>query len=293
MLWLILVFIALFIWTFENVIDKFVISHDLKDPVTLVTIFGLVFGMIFVAVGVFLGDNFFNQSLILWAAVGGILYIIAVWLYFYLMEYGEVSRIVPIISLKPLVVVLVSFLVFNQRLEWYGYIGVLVIVFGAILISYQKTKRKIQKSHFFIGAAISVTAFSLRNIIIEHVTTDASIWSFLFWLGIMMMLSSLIIFAIHHPRIKKKAQLQGINIMAVTFVVSGFATVLFFKAIEMGTASLVTALSATMPLFVFIVITLISKYHPKIIHEKISKPILIRKLVAIVFIILGSVLLLV
>jgi len=218
---------------------------------------------------------------------------IAVWFYFYLMEYGEVSRIIPIMSLKPLVVVAISFFVFSERLDLMGVAGVIIIVVGAILISYSKTKRKIKKSHFFGGAAIAVIAFSLRNIIIEYVTESASVWSFLFWLGIMMILVALVVFVIHHPRIKKKAQLQGIQIMTATFFLSGCGTVLFFKAIELGSASMVTALSATMPLFVFVVITLISKYHPKFIHEKISRPILIRKLVAIVFIILGSVLLLV
>lgn len=290
MLWLYLTLIVIFIWTVESIIDKFVLSHDLKDPTFMVVLFGAVFGVILIGTGLIWGPIMVASKYILLSLLCGVLYFLGIWLYYYVMEFGEVSRVIPMMSTKPVFVSVMAIFLFGEILSVVNYVGIAAIVFGAIVISYKKVKRKISSKVFYLLAFLSVFIFSIRTILVEYLSNDIAVSSVLFWTGIAILGCGVIVYIFHHPKIHDHAQVKGIEIMLITLSISAIGTVMFFVTIAQGSVSIVTALTSTMPLLVFVFSVLISKYHPKLMHEPLGRKVLMKKLVAIALIIGGTLL---
>jgi drug/metabolite transporter (DMT)-like permease len=290
MLWLYLTLIVIVIWTVESIVDKFVLSHDLKDPTFMVVLFGVVFGVILIGTGLIFGPIIVATKYLLLSLLCGVLYFVGIWFFYYVMEYGEVSRVIPMMSTKPVFVTLMAIFLFGEILSVVNYIGIAAIVFGAIVISYKKVKRNISSKLFYLFAFLSVLIFSIRTILVEYLSNDIAVWSVLFWTGIAILGCGVIVYIFHHPRIHERAQIKGVEIMLVTLTISAIGTVMFFVAIAQGSVSIVTALTSTMPLLVFIFSVLISKYHPNLMHEPLGRKVLMKKVVAIVIILGGTLL---
>jgi len=64
MTWLYLVIATIVLWTIVNLFDKYIISHELRDPVLVVTIFGLTSCLLFVGFALIVGGDFLA---ILWS----------------------------------------------------------------------------------------------------------------------------------------------------------------------------------------------------------------------------------
>lgn len=76
-------------------------------------------------------ENFLNVYLIL----GIILYSFSAFLFIYSLKFGELSILYPIIATSYIFVTILSFIFFNEPLNFYKIVGVLVIILGVWLIT--------------------------------------------------------------------------------------------------------------------------------------------------------------
>jgi uncharacterized membrane protein len=139
---------------------------------------------------------------------------------------------------------------------------------------------------FWIAIATAIL-FSFRNIFLKLSLLEINLLSTLFWISIGGLMVSIILFAIHHPHIRSKAKIHGIEHLILAGIISAMAFFFFTISTFEGYVSLITAITSTQVLFVFIIAILLSKFKPKIIHEETRKSVIEMKILAIAIIISG------
>jgi transporter family protein len=289
MLWIFFTLVAAFLWAIVNILDKFIITNKVKDPI-LATIFsGIATFFLFILVSLIVGNIFLSIKVIIIAALAGVSYNIAVWLYYIVLSKEEVSKYVPIIATAPIFVTIFAFCFLGERLSFLQYLGIIIIVLGAILIGVKKNSYKLTLGTSFLVAISAAIFFALRNIFIKFATPEANIWSILFWVGIGG-ISSIFLFLLFQPASLKRIKTKDIFLFVLIGVITAIAFFIFTKALSIGSVSLVSGLVNVELLFVFFMATFLSIFYSKIIKEKISKKIIAQKLFAIIIIIVGAIL---
>jgi uncharacterized membrane protein len=139
--WFILALLASILWAVAVIVDKFVLTHYIKDafsyqifmtiplisPVLVLFTFAsfhdyLAFYLISLVIGMILGLMFvlYNKALLI----------------------EEVSRVTPLFYITPLFVLFFSSLFLGEYLSQNEYIGFGLLVFSAILVSFRKSELK-------------------------------------------------------------------------------------------------------------------------------------------------------
>jgi bacterial/archaeal transporter family protein len=288
--WIYFTLAAMLLWTVVNIFDKYIISHELRDPMMVTTVFGFVIYLVFIVTSfIFDGAQVLDTEVKFASIIAGILYSVALWFYYYVMKREEVSRFVPILASEPFIITIVAFFLFGERFKLLNYAGMALIVIGAIVISIKKHKKKIKHKHLLFFALFSVILFASRNILFKFATTNPSdFWAVMFWTGVGGIIFPILLFVFHHPHLRKQGW-EGVYHLAFNALLSGMAVIFFTKAISTGTVSLASALLATKPMLVFLIATFLSFFHPKIMREKITRPVLIKKTIAIILIVAGGI----
>lgn len=80
---------------------------------------------------------------------------------------------------------------------------------------------------------------------------------------------------------------SGFEHMTLSGLISGASQAVFFLAVSIGPVSLVSTITKTRFLIIFIGATAISRLHPEIMHEAMDRRVLIQKAIAISMIIAG------
>jgi len=206
-LWVVLTLTASFLWTIVALIDKFVLSHELKDPVLASAIAGMSVFVLFFIVSVFL-DNIviLPISFILIALLAGIFYTLAIYFYYYAIKKGEISRVVSFISISPIFMIILAFLFLNERLTFLNYLGIILIVLGSFLISIKKDHAKYIFSASLLAAIVAALFLSFRDLLVQFIFIglETNIWPILFWIGLGSGLAALFLFAKHKHGLHKK-----------------------------------------------------------------------------------------
>lgn len=113
--------------------------------------------------------NFTTSDFVLMAFCA--LFYIGGYLFFYkALEVGTVSVVSPLISIYPLFTILVSLLLFNQRLVGLQIPAVIIIMFGAILISIDLDELKKQKFNLKLGVKETLVAVVLFGLFYYPIT---------------------------------------------------------------------------------------------------------------------------
>lgn len=288
MLWVYFTLGTIVLWTIVNIWDKYIVSRELRDPVLVSTATGFSICFMYLILGAIFGTVSISAQAIISAATAGFIYPVAMWLYYYVMEREEVSRFVPILAMEPFLIALVAFVFLGERVQVINYIGIASVIIGAIFISLKKYDSKVKTKHLFALAFVALAIFSLRSLLFKYASEQAPFWSTVFWFGAGGLIIPIIMFAIHHPRIRAKGK-AGLKQSVFNALLSGTALILFIKAISLGPVTLVAGFVAVKPVMVLLAATFLSYFHSKIIREKHSPAILASKIVGTVLIVLGGI----
>lgn len=289
MSWLTLVLGVAIIWGAGNLIDKFVSDHEVGDPFIEVGLAGLVMFTIFTAAAFYntSTSDIFSHSPII-PIITGVIYTLAIVSYYAGIKREEVSRFIPVLSLVPVIITIFAFFFLGESFSWPVYIGIFMTVFGAVLISLEDPLHHItqvqSKVAIFLGLLCSIL-IAARDVIFKFLSNDFTFWFILFWVGIGG-LFTVLIFLIAKSKKLTKSKKGFVHLLGMG-AVKAIGYLLFAQAITIGPVSLVAATLKVKSLLVFFGSTLISKYHPEIIHEKLDKKILFQKITATLIIISG------
>ncbi len=290
MTWLLFTFLAMILWAIVNIIDKHVVDGELRDEISVTRIAGGMMAILFVVVSLCVEPGVLHKDISWSALAAGIVYAAAIWFYYYVMRREEVSRFVPAIGLEPILASAVAYFLFNERYDFLNYLGMVLVVIGVILISYKKASKKLSSKHLFIFIFLAVALFVARNLLVKLAGVQGhDFWVTMFWTGVGSVSLPLIFTLMPHPRLRSRGW-SGVKHLALSVLLSSIGFFLFAYAITIGSVSLASAVLATKPLLVFVMVLLLSKFFPKVIQEPLSKMILLKKLIAIVIIVIGGVL---
>ncbi len=283
--WFFLTLMAIVIWSLVNLLDKFIVTKQLRNPLLDTVVFCLVQFSLFIVFGVIFSSELLNPLIVWPAMLAGFLYIGATYFYYSAINKENVSVLATVLAVEPLVIALGGLFFLKENLSFINYLGTVFIVAGALAISYE---RRFHWSRYLGFSFLAMILFAIRNILIKYndlAGVNFSEMAFAFGLGGLLLMFPLII--ISAPQFEKKHRL-GLRNLAVVSVLSALGLLAYLKAITLGELSLVASFLATKPLFVLLLVIILSRYYPKFIKEKISRDQLLKKLLAMGLIIVGT-----
>ncbi len=132
--WALLAIAGAALWATSNVLDKIILSKWIKDPRINILALGVV-SMVVGAGALLTGSATFGPTtLFVLNLAAGTIYVGAAWVYYRAVIIEEISRVVPLFYISPVIVGLLSAVFFHEQLGSYAYLGVLLLVAGAILV---------------------------------------------------------------------------------------------------------------------------------------------------------------
>ncbi len=291
-MWLILTILSYFFSAVVVLIDKFLVSKKIPQPIvytfyiSILSIFSLL--LIF-------ADNFVLPSfnyLIISFFTGG-LSVAALLLFFSSLKINEASRVIPLIgSFTSVFSIPLSYLILKEKFSPLILIAIFFLLSGGFLMTVIKEKKK----KFFIKdwplIVLCSFLFSLFFILTKVVYQQLSfingfIWirlgSFLFALGFLIFNQSRKIILNSLKKTEKKISFLFLSNQ-------GFSAIAFFllnSAISLGNVALINALIGIQYVFVFILSLLISFKFPYLFKEELEKRVIIQKIFGIFSICLG------
>lgn len=293
MLWAILTIIATMIWATTNIIDKTVLSKWVKNPLVILSVFGVLSFIVSILIYLLRGFSQFSITSISLGILSGIIVMISGFFYLHALKIEEVSRVVPLVYFYPLFVSILAAIFLNEVFTFLKYFGVILLVIGAVLLSSKNLKISLSKA-FWMMIAYSI-AMATAISMIKYLLNITDYWTVFAYEGIGLFLFIIPIVFLMIPDIKKMIKKYGKKVIIVIStneslkILAGLVSTIAFSV---GYVTFVSALSSVQPFFVLSFVVLLSMFYPEILKEKITKSILIQKIFAITLMFIGAILIL-
>lgn len=291
MSWIIFSILAAFIWSIVNTVDKYVLTKWIRKPIIPVMIMGVI-GLI-VALIIFLinGYGYLSANHIGLGLLAGIFYVIANVFYFKAAKIEEISRVAPLFHLAPLFLVILAAVFLGEIFTPLKYLGIFLLVIGAILISSRDLKIKLGKAFWLM--IISTIFFSFDLIITKYLLAFADFWTIFAYIRIGAGIGLIPIFYLYFGELKSLIAEYGgkvVGVISANETLNVFGALSATIAASLGFVTLVESLASLQSLFLLIITVALSIFYPKILKEEIKKSIVLLKFIAIVLMFIGVIL---
>jgi len=309
MLWIIFTVLAYFLLSIVALIDEILLTGRLIKPKIYAFYVGLL-GILVLFLIPF-GFELPNPFIASLAILSGGLWIFALLSLYEALRRYEISRVIPAIGgILPIFTLGFTYLFSWQRggsLEGLSYIKIvsfLLLILGSILITW-KGKEIINKKSLGLSI-LTAFLFALSFATTKIVFLEQSFISGFIWLrlgGVFVALLFIFFKEIREElfekiKIKKKKALFENPKLAIVFLINQIigagAGILQSLAIYLAPImylAFINAMEGIRYVFILIFIIILSSKFPKILSEKMTKPILLKKISAILLIITGIIML--
>ena len=295
MTWLTAALLSTALFSVVSAIDKRSLSHLFPSFASFNVAFGLLqflIGPIFL-VATLATVGFDGGSGIPWAVASGLLWAAGLSLFFYGLRMEEMSRAVPMQSLSPVFAALIAVTFLGERLSAVQWLAILVVTAGAMMVSLRPVRGRIRLARgraFFILLASSVV-IAVAFVVSKEATDRMNVWAIQGFRALAMGAGVLAI--TWRPAMNRdlRRALRTPRAVAAILVGEGLlapvAALMFVVALSLGPVSLVSAVTATRPLAVLAVGTLLSTPVWNVLDEPLDRGTLGLKAVSTVLIVGG------
>lgn len=238
-----------------------------------------------------------------WSLLAGLLWMVALCLFFVALKNGEPSRVVPVAgSSVPVFTLIFAALFLHERIPGVALIAVGLLVIGGALLSIQWRGPGVS-ARAGVAAVLSGAAFAGHFAVSKYVYSWAEPFLPLFAyvrLGVGVWALLLIVILLGQRRASgqrvRRTQIAGAaGGIALAFIASkvvGMVALLLQNyAIKLGSVTVVNALQGTQYLFVLVLATAVSAFAPRFFREEVSRVALAQKIMGIGCIIIGLIIL--
>ncbi|PLX28451.1 hypothetical protein C0581_02215 [Candidatus Parcubacteria bacterium] len=291
MTWIFLAILAHFIWAVSSIGEKYLVSKRIDPYVYTVwfAFFGLAIGLLMLPfVDIFL----LRLDTLLWLTLCGALYFYGGLPYIKAMQIEEPTRISIWWNTIPIFSLFLGFIFFKESFSSIQLIAFIFLVSGAFAASIHFKQKNFVFSKAVILMIMASFCYALYAVIFHHAVQGVSFVSAFVVTQLSMFIFALTLFL--HPGFRKihRKEYKNINKNIITLVggVSALDILgMFFNqwALVFGVAALVFAMEGSQMIFVFIIATLLSIFYPRIVKEKLDKKNILLKLTALMFMIVG------
>ncbi|HKZ50073.1 MAG TPA: EamA family transporter [Candidatus Nanoarchaeia archaeon] len=291
-LWAVLSILAAFLWAITNAVDKFVYSKWIKHqhvfapalilaPISLITAFIIYFTQGFAQL------SFIHLLLALFS---GAVFAVLIILYIKAVQIEEVSRVIPLFYLAPAFTAIMAALFLSEVFAAIDYIGIALLMLGAILISTRSLKQiSLGKAFWLMFLAALFWAISL--VVTKYLLNFTDYWTIFAYARIGTFLSISPLFFFYFKDLVATLKEHGAKVVTVIGLsesLSLSATLSITIASAVGFVTLVNALAAVQPFFILAIAAALSIFYPKILKEDVDKKTIALKLIAITIIFIGA-----
>ncbi len=299
MLWFWIVIVSQFANAGAQLLDKFLLTK--KFPRASVLTFWTAVGNLLGVVFVFWNFNFFpGWYLLAISILSGVAFTVALQFFYIAMKSGEASHVAPLVGgAVPIFTFAVSYFWLAERLTSFQMMAVVLLVAGALLISFEKSR---QHNGLHIGMLYAVIAgafFALSYVMMRRVFLEESFSTGFVWARLGSFAAALpillsrparnIIFAKSEKQ-KEKAK-SGLGILALNKSMAAVYFIGMNYAISLESATLVNALAGLQYAILFILIFVFTKKLPQFFREQFTKAEIIQQIIALALIVGGLALL--
>ena len=287
--WILFSILAAITWSVVNIVDKYVVTKWVDKPIVPVLIMGIT-GLV-IGLGIIIPRGLSELSYInvIWTLVAGIFYTLMNIFYFKAAKIEEISRIVPLFSLVPLFVAILSAIFLGEIFTITTYLGIAFLVIGAILISSRKlTKISVGKAFWF--TILGILSISINYVITKYLLSFADFWTIFSYTRMGAFLAVIPIFFLNYHDLVHIVKVHGkkvVGVMTANEALNVLAVLFITIAAATGFITLVNALASIQPFFVLVFAVVLSIWYPKILREEITKSTVFIKLVAIILLFIG------
>ncbi len=280
------IFVALgsyFLGALTVILDKFLLGSKRISSAPVYSFFIALFGLFAVAFIPFVGFSVPSGWQIFLSLLGGALFSYGILALYFAIQKSEASRVTPIVgAIIPVVTYFLSLVFSSEKLVLIEIIGIALLIFGGLLISFD-LPLKINKKKFFAGFYASLSAgfiLALSYFVFKFVYNEQNFFNGFIWTRIGCFLASGSYFLVpkwrkeifkslkEFKKPKKKEYQTGVLFVG-NKILGGISSILLNAAIAMGSVTLVNSLVSSQYAFVLFLAYFAHKNFPFIFGEKL------------------------
>lgn len=275
---------------FTSIADKFLISKVVREPIAY-AFYTAITGPLSLVLIPF-GVKFLDLYDFMMALLAGVFFIAGVYHSYAAISRSSISRIVPIQGgLIPLFSFLLAFLILDERLSFLQSAAFFFLVSGAVLISFKK-EHGAWTSKALAYAIMSSAFFAISSVLTKYVFDHSNFISGMIWtrIGFILPVPFILAFKQNRKAIFNAPKEAGARNVALYYSSRASGTAGGFLqnyAVSLGSVSVVNALQGVQFVFLLVLTSFLSIYHPKVLKEKINSDTIALKLTAIGLISIG------
>jgi drug/metabolite transporter (DMT)-like permease len=296
MFWFIVALIGYISFAVVFLLDKVIVSEKLGEPIVY-TFYSTIYMLAALLALPFVGWGLFSGIDWLWALLSGITFGFGLWTLFLALQRDETSHISPFNgAFVTIFVYFFSSFFLGEKLTQFSQTGVIILVVSALLLSFQKTKKRQTFSIGFLWAIISGLLFAISHVLAKYLYGFYPFWSTLVWtkafvgiVGLFILFSPKVYKTFRKTkRIHEKKKTNTGFLIVVDKILAVIGVVCIQYAIALGSVTVVNALIGVQYVLMFILILFFTKFFPKIFNEYFTKKELIVEIIAICLVVLGT-----
>ncbi len=302
---IILVIIAQFFNAVVALVDKYIISTK-KVPhpsyyaffvsmLSALSVFVFFFGFISVPFPELSIPSFYNVSIpTLYVTVSSILsgavFFFALWTLFTAFRHADASDVIPVVgSVSALTAIPLGYYILGTSMSKDFYIGVFLLVLGALLLSHYRFKKKV-----FIVTVTSGVFFAIYYILLKDLFSITNFDNAFFWSRMGIVFAAIVIFLprwAHCRECYVRTSNKSNWIIIGNKILAGISGFLLLKAIDLSNVAIVQALGGLQFVFLFAFSLTIGHLLPREVGENVVGRNKIQKTLAISLLVIGFLLL--
>lgn len=294
MSWLIIVIVAYFLNALAAVVDKYLLSKRVPQPIVY-TFFISVLGLFAIFLIPF-GFEIPSIFLILLSLITGISFTFALLYLFSALKDDEATKVMPFIGgLQPIFIFILSYFFLKERLNNIQLLAFIFLVLGTFFITLNFNFKKIFKDKIFLEALISTFLFALGYFLTKIIYQNHPFISSFIWIrfGSLLAAASFLVFQKSRRKLintlkPREGRKRGTStIFVFGQICAAFSFLLINYAIKLNSLSLINGLQGIQYIFLITIVIILSKRFPQILEERLAPKVLVQRILAIFFISLG------
>lgn len=290
-MWLIIIIVAYFFTALANLVDKILLGRYIGKPIVYAFFIGAM--STFVALLIPFGFSWPGADIIILGLLAGATFILALYFLFNALLIGEASKIIPLVGgISPIFVFIFSWLalgIFFTGRESLAFIFLLAGIYFVSRQSFRKSSHTKNDLFFSLAAAIVFAAYyTIAKYIYLHSSFLNGFIAMAF--GTSLSAFALLIWPNHRRAIGSNFQKRSTPASAIFFFGQGAGAVGAFLtsyAISLANVAIINALQGLQFAFLLIMVIVLSRFYPHLLEEKMTKKIILEKVLAIVLIGIG------
>jgi drug/metabolite transporter (DMT)-like permease len=298
MSWFLIALCAPFLLACANHNDKLLLSRYLDDRAigSIVVFSSLLSG---VAIPVIL--LFQPEAREIGLAAGsalvmtGMSSVLATVLYLYALDLDEASFVTPLSQTAPVFAYVLGFFILDETITPAQGLGSLVIISGALLLSFELGRRGIRFKRKVVALMLGASVLSATNgVIFKLIALDEGFWASLFWGFVGQVTGGFALFCCvgsyrsDFLGLFKQQKFLGIGLIALSRTLFGVSEAITLYATLLAPVALVLVVGSFQPLFVLVLGILLTLFLPGLVKESLGRTKLLQKGAGVGLILIGG-----